>query len=133
MEKIYTVCEILREIKGLLTQYFSKSLWVQAELSNFHSSVSGHFYFTLKDDSHSLKCAMFKNANQYLKFIPKDGQKVLAYGRVTIYEARGDCQLVVESLEPSGQGALQLAYEQLKEKLLVEGLFEQSRKNLSFG
>ncbi len=128
MEKIYSVSEIISELQGVLADHFPHSLWVTGEISNFSKSQAGHIYFTLKDESSVLRCAMFRGANQYLKFQPQNGQQVQCRGRIAIYEARGECQLVVEFLEPSGQGALQLAFEQLKEKLRKEGLFEPSRK-----
>ena len=92
------------------------------------SCPSGHYYFTLKDEAAQMRCVCFKTAARYLKFKPQDGVAVLARGRVDVYDARGDHQLLVEAIEPQGHGALQLAFEQLKKKLAAEGLFASARK-----
>jgi len=126
-EKIFTVSELLWRIQASLEAAFP-SVWIQGEISNFKSPGSGHFYFTLKDDSANLRVAMFRGANQYLRFTPADGLKVLVRGRVTAYPARGEMQLVAEAMEPQGRGALQIAFEQLREKLRLEGLFDAERK-----
>jgi exodeoxyribonuclease VII large subunit len=124
--KIYSVYEITSEIKQALEKF--GILWVQGEISNFKHHSSGHMYFSLKDDRAQLKAACFRNSNLYLKFRPEDGLEVLARGRLSLYEPRGDYQLLVETMEPVGVGSLQLAFEQLKNKLRKEGLFEESHK-----
>jgi exodeoxyribonuclease VII large subunit len=101
---------------------------VQGEISNFSRPGSGHLYFTLKDDRAQVRCALFKQKASYLRFTPRDGMQVLARGRLTLYEARGDYQLVLEHLEEAGEGALQQAFEALKLRLSAEGLFAPERK-----
>jgi len=124
---IYTVSELSSSIKIVLEDSFS-NIWVEGEISNFERPSSGHFYFTLKDDRSELKCVFFKSNNEKLKFDIKDGMQALCCGRISIYEKRGIYQLYVSKIEPKGIGALQLAFEQLKEKLFKEGLFETSHK-----
>ena len=101
---------------------------MEGEISNFNAHSSGHLYFTLKDDSAGISGIMFKGSALELDFIPKNGMKVIAFGRLSLYEATGQYQIYVEYLEPAGIGGLQLAFTQLCEKLQKEGLFEQSRK-----
>ncbi len=125
--KIYTVSEITSEIKRTLEDQFGE-IWLQGEISNFKHHSSGHMYLTLKDDRAQVKAACFRNNNRYLKFRPEDGLEVLVRGRLSVYEPRGDYQIIVEYMEPVGIGSLQLAFEQLKEKLRKEGLFEEARK-----
>lgn len=103
-------------------------VWVEGELSNFKASTAGHLYFTLKDDRAQLNAVCFRNTARLLRFRPENGKLFRARGRVSTYESRGEYQLVVEVLEPAGLGALQLAFEQLKEKLEKEGLFRAERK-----
>jgi exodeoxyribonuclease VII large subunit len=124
--KIYSVYEITSEIKQTLEKF--GVLWVKGELSNFKHHSSGHMYFSLKDERAQLKAAFFRNNNQYLKFRLEDGLEVLARGRLSLYEPRGDYQLLVEYMEPMGFGSLQLAFEQLKQKLRAEGLFAEEHK-----
>lgn len=124
---IYTITELTRKIKELLELKFT-SIWVEGEISNFKHDSSKHMYFSLKDENSLMHAAMFKGANQRLKFKPEDGLHVIAHGTISVYEKRGDYQIIVEYLEPVGLGALQLAFEQLKEKLEKEGLFDVSRK-----
>jgi len=124
---IYTVSELTKYIRLIVEDAFP-GVWVEGEISNFVLHTSGHMYFSLKDANSVLKCAMFKRANMGLKFKPKDGMKVLCFGKLSVYEARGDYQLITEEIEPKGVGALQLAFQQLKEKLQKEGLFDQSHK-----
>ena len=126
-KKIFTVSEISQEIKQLLERQYS-DVWVSGEVSNFRPAGSGHLYFTLKDASAQLRAVCFRNQARYLKFKPQDGLAVIARGHLGVYEARGEYQLYVEYLEPAGLGALQLAFEQLKQKLAAEGLFETARK-----
>lgn len=103
-------------------------VWVEAELGNVTRPASGHLYFTLKDARAQVKCAMFKPKSQWLKFVPREGLRVLGRGRLTLYEARGDYQLVMDHLEEAGEGALRRAFDELKAKLAAEGLFEEARK-----
>ncbi len=124
---IYTVSELTREARMLLESAF-EAVWVQGEISNLTAHSSGHMYFSLKDEGAVLNCAMFRAENQLLKFAPKDGMQVLCSGRVSIYDKQGRYQLYVQAMEPKGLGALQLAFQQLKEKLQKEGLFDQARK-----
>ena len=124
--KIYTVFEVTAEIKQALDRF--GMVWVQGEISNFKHHTSGHMYFSLKDDRAQLRAACFRNNNYYLKFRPEDGLEVLARGRISVYEPRGDYQLLVEYMEPVGIGSLQLAFEQLKQKLRKEGLFAEEHK-----
>jgi exodeoxyribonuclease VII large subunit len=105
-----------------------QGIWVEGELSNFMRHSSGHMYFTIKDSTARLKCVMFKGHNLRLRFRPTDGMAVMAHGSITIYPKSGEYQLYIDAMEPSGLGSLFLAYEQLKEKLTVEGLFDNSRK-----
>ncbi|MBI2339505.1 MAG: exodeoxyribonuclease VII large subunit [Deltaproteobacteria bacterium] len=125
--KIYTVSEVTRDIRGLLEDNFP-TIWLSGEISNFRTPSSGHFYFTLKDESAQIAAVMFRGNNHSLKFSLKDGLGVIVHGRVTVYEPRGQYQIVVDSAEPKGLGALQLAFEQLKEKLAGEGLFDEKHK-----
>jgi len=104
------------------------AIWVEAELGNVTRPASGHLYFTLKDARAQIRCAMFKPKSTWLKFAPREGLRVLARGRVTLYEARGDYQLVLDHMEEAGEGALRRAFEQLKARLASEGLFDPERK-----
>lgn len=124
---VLTVEQLNREIRGTLEKKFD-IVWVQGELSNFKAHTSGHFYFSLKDSKAQIKAVMFRGFNSRLKFKPHDGLEVIMRGRVTVYEPRGDFQITVETMEPVGAGALQKAYEQLKEKLQGEGLFDGAKK-----
>jgi exodeoxyribonuclease VII large subunit len=103
-------------------------VWVEGEISNLRRYPSGHVYFTLKDEAAQISAVLFRGQAAGLVFLPEDGLQVVARGRVSLYEARGSYQIVVEGLEPAGLGALQLAFEQLKAKLLAEGLFDPGRK-----
>ena len=125
--KIFSISELSREIKDLLERQYS-DVWVAGEVSNFRPAASGHLYFTLKDATAQLRAVCFRNQARYLKFKPQDGIAVIARGHLSVYEARGEYQLYVEYLEPAGLGALQLAFEQLKQKLAAEGLFDTARK-----
>jgi len=124
---VYTVSELTKYVRMIIEDSFP-GVWVEGEISNFVFHTSGHMYFSLKDAGAVLKCACFKRANEKLKFRPKDGMKVICFGSVSVYEARGDYQLIVEEIEPKGIGALQLQFQQLKEKLLKEGLFDERHK-----
>jgi len=124
---IYTVSQLTAEVKSLLERNF-EHLWVEGEISNLRLPSSGHLYFTLKDESAQVRGVMFRLQNRLLKFEPADGLQVVCYGRLTVYEPRGEYQIVVDYMEPKGLGALQLAFEQLKEKLSQEGLFDPAHK-----
>ncbi len=113
--------------RDLLEGSFAQ-VWVEGEISNFSRPASGHLYFTLKDERAQVRCAMFRQKAMYLRFAPADGAQVLARGRLTLYEARGDYQLVLEHLEEAGEGALRRAFEELKARLAAEGLFAADRK-----
>lgn len=126
-EQIYTVSEVTARIKRSLEENFPY-LWVKGEISNLARPRSGHLYFTLKDERAQLRAVMFKGRQFGLKIVPKDGMKVLAYGGLTVYEPRGDYQLIVEYLEEVGLGALYLAFEELKKRLAKEGLFDEVHK-----
>ncbi|MFH1339555.1 MAG: exodeoxyribonuclease VII large subunit [Candidatus Omnitrophota bacterium] len=125
--RVYTVSELTQDIKLILENTFS-SVWVEGEISNFTHHLSGHMYFSLKDKDALISACLFRNANQNIKFKLKDGMKVICFGRVTVYGKRGQYQIVVDKIEPKGIGALQLAFEQLKEKLFKEGLFDLACK-----
>lgn len=124
---VMSVEDLNRAIRGTLERSFDL-VWVQAEISNFKAHTSGHFYFSLKDSKAQVKAVMFRGFNSRLKFRPEDGLEVLVRGKVSVYEPRGEYQITVELMEPVGAGALQKAFEQLKAKLLSEGLFDSSRK-----
>ncbi len=123
----YSVSELTREIRLLLESSFPE-IWVQGEISNFSRHTSGHIYFSLKDDKAQISCVMWQSRNQNLFFTPQDGMKVLVQGRVTVFEKRGSYQLNVLQLQPAGVGELQLAFEQLKNRLREEGLFSPEFK-----
>lgn len=124
---IYSVTEVVQTARALLEAKFPYVL-VRGEIGRFTKHPSGHMYFDLKDEKSLVPCAFFKGGNQGLAFQPETGMKVIAGGLLTLYEARGQFQLNVRTLEPAGLGGLQLAFEQLKKKLQAEGLFEESRK-----
>ena len=122
-DRIYTVFEITQLIKLELERAFPL-VWVEGEISNFHRHHSGHLYFTLKDEMSQLRAVMFRSEAAQVPFELKDGLQVICRGRINVYEPRGEYQLLTEVIEPKGKGALQLAFEQLKEKLKKEGLFD---------
>jgi exodeoxyribonuclease VII large subunit len=128
-EEIYSVTRLIREARLVLETAFPLLL-VEGEVSNLSRPASGHLYFTLKDASGQIRAAMFRNRNQSLRFAPRDGLRVLARARVTLYEARGEFQLIVESMQPAGEGALRIAFEDLKARLAAEGLFSAEKKTL---
>ncbi len=127
LEHIYTVSELTKDIKEIVETSFP-SVWVEGEISNLRQPLSGHKYFTLKDEKAQLNCAFFKYVNKSIKFQVEDGLKIVAFGRIGVYEKTGQYQLYVEKIEPKGLGALQLRFEQLKNRLKKEGLFEDSHK-----
>ena len=122
-----TVTQLNRQVRSLLESHFD-FLWVEGEVSNFVAPSSGHWYFSLKDSGAQVRCAMFRNRNQRMKFTPDNGDHIRLRCRVSLYEGRGEFQLIVEHLEHAGAGALQAAFEKLKAKLLAEGLFDADRK-----
>lgn len=126
-ELVYSVSQLNREAKRLLALHFL-TVRVEGELSNFSAPSSGHWYFTLKDAQAQIRCAMFRGQQQRLAFRPNNGDMVVVNAQVSLYEPRGDYQLVVERMEQAGDGELRQAFERLKIKLLNEGLFEESRK-----
>lgn len=124
-----TVSQLNRYIKGIIEQdNLLFRVTVKGEISNFKAHYSGHMYFALKDETAVIKCVMFRSAASTLKFLPESGQKVIASGRVGVYERDGQYQLYIDSMQPDGIGALYAAYEQLKGKLSEEGLFDEDRK-----
>lgn len=125
--RIWTVSRLNLEAQGLLESSFPL-LWIEAELSNLSRPASGHLYFSLKDDRAQVSGAMFRNRAQLLRFAPRDGMQVLVRARVTLYVPRGNYQLVIEHMEEAGEGRLRREFEQLREKLRSEGLFDDSRK-----
>ncbi|TES86476.1 MAG: exodeoxyribonuclease VII large subunit, partial [Candidatus Aminicenantes bacterium] len=126
-DKIYAVSEVTRMIKQELESAFPL-LWVEGEISNFYRHQSGHLYFTLKDERSQLRSVMFRSMAQKVPFELEDGLQLVCRGQINVYEPRGEYQLLVEVVEPKGKGALQLAFEQLREKLKKEGLFDPKFK-----
>ncbi len=124
---IYTVSDVSRRIKELIEREYT-DIWIEGEVSNLRQSAAGHIYFTLKDEGAQIPAVCFRRAAMYLRFKPKDGESFRVRGRLGTYEARGEYQIIVEVLEPAGRGALQAAFERLKEKLDREGLFASARK-----
>jgi len=125
--RIYTVSELTADIKVMLEEKFP-FVWICGEISNFRVPVSGHFYFTLKDENAQINAVMFRSQNRNLKFVPEDGMSVTGLGRISVYEPRGTYQIIFEYIEPEGTGAIQLAFEQLKARLAEEGLFDEKHK-----
>jgi exodeoxyribonuclease VII large subunit len=124
---VYSVSSLNRDVRTLLESGIGH-LWVQGELSNLSRPSSGHWYFSLKDSQAQLRCAMFKTRNMLSRLTPREGQQVIARGKVSLYEARGEYQLLVDQLEDAGVGALQRAFDELKARLAAEGLFAVERK-----
>lgn len=127
LRDVYSVTRLNREVRTVLEGSFPL-IWVEAEISNFTCPRSGHFYFSLKDEQAQVRCAMFRNRNMYLRFRPENGQQVLVRARISLYEGRGEFQLIVEHMEEAGDGLLQRRFEALKQKLAAEGLFDSERK-----
>ncbi|ARV27935.1 exodeoxyribonuclease VII large subunit [Vibrio anguillarum] len=126
-ENIYTVSRLNAEVRLLLENEMG-IVWLVGEISNFSAPVSGHWYLSLKDSRAQVKCAMFKGNNRFVTFKPKNGQQVLVKARLSLYEPRGDYQVIIESIQPEGDGRLQQEFEKLKMQLAAEGLFAQSNK-----
>ena len=125
--RVWSVAALIGAVRTQLEREYT-DVWVEGEISNFRPAESGHLYFTLKDDGAQLRVVMFRLQARLLRFRPENGMAVVARGRITVYEGRGELQLSAEYLEPKGAGALQVAFEQLKAKLAAEGLFDQARK-----
>lgn len=127
--RIWSVNELTRYIKNILGgDAILQNVWVRGEISNFKHHSAGHMYFTVKDESSSLRCVMFRSRNGLLSFVPADGMRVLINGYIGLYEKSGQYQMYAEEMQPDGLGALHLAYEQLKKKLEAEGMFSPERK-----
>lgn len=124
---IFTVSKLNRFAKHILESEIGQ-IWISAEISNFVAAASGHWYFTLKDERAQIKAAMFRNSNRFGKFKPKNGDKILVRGNISLYEPRGDFQLIVSHMEPEGEGLLKQQYEFIKQKLANEGLFAPVHK-----
>lgn len=124
---IFTVTRLNQTVRSLLEREMGQ-IWITGEISNFTQPASGHWYFTLKDDTAQVRGAMFRNSNRRVTFRPQHGQQVLVRASVTLYDPRGDYQIIVESMQPAGEGLLQQKYEQLKAALSAEGLFDQQFK-----
>jgi exodeoxyribonuclease VII large subunit len=121
------VSELTAQVRGHLENRFS-SVWVEGEISNFKAAASGHWYFTIKDEWSQLRSTCFRGVNARIRFRPSDGLQVRARGRLTVYEPRGEYELMVEALDPVGAGALRVAFEQMRERLSAEGLFDEELK-----
>jgi exodeoxyribonuclease VII large subunit len=122
-----SVSELTSQVRGAIENRFA-SVWVEGEISNFRAAASGHWYFTVRDDGAQLRATCFRGVNCRIRFRPSDGLLVRVRGRLTVYEPRGEYELVVEALDPVGAGAIRVAFEQLKERLAAEGLFDESLK-----
>ncbi|HUJ24713.1 MAG TPA: exodeoxyribonuclease VII large subunit, partial [Myxococcales bacterium] len=125
--RVFSVSELTREIKAVLEGRFPQ-VWVKGEVSNVSVSGAGHVYFTLKDQEATLGCVLFRTEARRLKFQVKNGQSLVARGALDVYEPKGEYKLICSSVEPLGAGALQVAFERLKEMLHREGLFDLARK-----
>ena len=127
--RIWSVRALVTDIRQHIETNYT-DLWVEGEISNCRSAPSGHLYFTLKDGEAQLPVVLFRRNLNLLQFRPADGLAVLIRGRISVYESRGQLQIIAETMEPKGTGALQLAFEQLKARLLAEGLFDTARKQI---
>ena len=125
--RVFTVSALTRAVKDTLEEGFG-GLWVEGEISNFRVHTSGHVYFTLKDEEAQVRAVLFRSRMRRVRFEPADGLHVLAFGRLDVYAARGEYQMIVEEIEAAGSGALQRALEALKRRLAEEGLFDAARK-----
>ena len=129
--RVLTVSELSATIRDALETRF-QNVWVEGEISNARLWNTGHLYFTLKDSASQIKGVIFRSALRYLKFKPEDGLRVVARGKISVYDVKGEYQLICEHMEPQGFGPLQVAFEQLKKKLAADGLFEAARKRPLF-
>lgn len=127
-EEIYTVSRFNRNVRFLLETHFASFVWLEGEISNFTVPQSGHWYFSLKDAAAQIRCAMFRQQNRQVSFSLQDGMHVLVKARVSLYEGRGDFQLIIETMEEMGEGKLQKEFEKLKKRLLEAGLFDPAHK-----
>ncbi len=127
IKDVYTVSRLNLEVRSLIESSYPP-IWVEGEISNLARPRSGHIYFSLKDDSCQVRCAMFRTQNRQLEFEPEDGVQVLANARVSLYPERGEFQLIVQYMEEAGAGALRRAFEALKQRLAAEGLFDEEKK-----
>src|SRR3954465_479153 len=125
--RILTVRDLVSAVRTQLEREYT-DVWVEGEISNYRPAESGHLYFTLKDDGAQLRVVMWRTQARLMRFKPDNGMQVIARGRITVYDQRGELQLSADYLEPRGAGALQIAFEQLKAKLAAEGLFDRDRK-----
>ena len=127
VREIFSISQLNAQARMLLERGLG-SVWLEGEISNLARPASGHWYFSLKDESAQVRCAMFRNRSMLVRFPVKDGARVIARGRVSLYEARGEFQVVIDHLEEAGEGALRRRFEELKRKLLAEGLFDAAQK-----
>lgn len=125
--EIYSVSSLTSQIKELLEENFD-FIWVEAEISNFRRPSSGHYYMVFKDEDSQIRAVMFRPQTGYISFIPEDGMKVIARGRISVYQPRGEYQVIIDYLEPLGVGSMALAFEQLKKKLAEKGIFDDDLK-----
>ena len=121
--QILTVSDLTSQIKEIVEGSFPL-VWIEGEVSNFTHHRSGHMYFTLKDEQAELRSVMFRGLNQFIRFKPEEGMKIIAQGKISVYQQRGQYQLMVQQMEPAGIGTLYLAFESLKKQLLDEGIFD---------
>ena len=129
-DNIYSVSQLNQSVRVILEGQLGL-VWLMGEISNFSQPVSGHWYLTLKDENAQVRCAMFRMKNLRVTFRPQNGMRVLVRAAVSLYEPRGDYQLIIESMHPAGEGLLQQQFEALKLKLAAEGLFAQNLKHLT--
>src|SRR3954447_26317093 len=122
-----SVSELTSQVRGAIENRFA-SVWVEGEISNFRPAASGHWYFTVRDEGAQLRATCFRGVNARIRFRPSDGLQVRARGRLTVYEPRGEYELMVEALDPVGAGALRVAFEQMRDRLSAEGLFDEELK-----
>ncbi|MFT7374384.1 MAG: exodeoxyribonuclease VII large subunit, partial [Oleiphilaceae bacterium] len=127
LSKAMSVSDLNRQVKRMLEVSYGQ-IWVSGEISGLSRPSSGHWYFSLKDNKAQIRCAMFRGFNQRVRFQPKEGELILVRAKVSLYEGRGDYQLIVEGMEPAGLGQLQADFEALKRKLSLEGLFDEAKK-----
>src|SRR5438874_768459 len=125
--RVFSVRDLVSTVRTALEREYT-DIWIGGEISNYQPAESGHLYFTLKDGEAQLRVVMFRMQARLLRFRLENGMEIIARGRITVYESRGELQLIAEYLEPKGAGALQIAFEQLKAKLAAEGLFDPARK-----